>query len=395
MIKDRIIIIDVLRGFALLLIVLIHYVEHFDFFQSTQANFIFSGSTDKEVMRLSFLLISGKAYSIFALLFGISFFIQMDNKAQKGIDYRWRFIWRMTILLIIGFLHSLIYRGDILHIYALLSLPVVFLYKARTNILWIISVLLVLQIPIIYNLIQTFIDSSYEYVKPLKGYFTEGNEVYASGNFREVISYNFWKGRITVWAWTFNNGRYLQLIALFMVGTIIGRKRLFENIENKVKGLIIVIVISIILIYILSYVNSSYKASDLTKLQKGFINTIITSLVSLSATSGIIALVSFLYIKFKGLYIFKLFSAYGKMSLTNYILQAILGVILFYDFGFSLYKYLGSTWSIILGIVIFIVQALISKQWNEKYCYGPIEWFWRCSTNLDFSIKIKRKSKQN
>lgn len=390
MMKERIVIVDILRGFALLMIVLIHYVEHFDFFMSPQFNFLFSSATDKEVMRLTFLLISGKAYSIFALLFGLSFFIQMDNNAQKGIDYRYKFLWRMTILFLIGFLHSLIYRGDILHIYALLSFPVVFLFKVRTNVLWIISLLLILQIPMIYNLIQTFIDSNYEYVKPLKGYFSEGNKIYASGNFIEVINYNFWKGRITVWAWTFNNGRYLQLIALFIIGLVIGRKRLFENIDNKVKEIAVILLASIILIFLLNKVNSSIKVSDLTMLQKDFLNTIIITVLNLSATSGIISLVSLLYIKLKELYIFKLFSAYGKMSLTNYIMQAVLGVLLFYDFGFGLYRYLGSTWSLILGLMVFIVQSLISRNWSKKYRYGPFEWFWRCLTNLDFSIKIKR-----
>lgn len=388
--KERIIIVDVLRGFALLLIVLIHYVEHFDFFKSPEAHFIFSSAADKEVMRWAFLLISGKAYSIFALLFGLSFFIQMNNKAEAGIDYRWRFSWRMTILLLIGFLHSLMYRGDILHIYALLSLPVILLYNVRTKVLWIISVLLVLQIPTIYNLTQAFTDANYEYVKPLKGFFSEGNKIYASGSFRDVIQYNFWKGRITVWAWTFNNGRYLQLIALFIVGLILGRKRLFENIDKKLKGLLATLLASVVLMFLLSQLNSSFQSGDFSKLQKGFLNTIITSLVNLAATAGIIALISLIYIKFKKLYIFKLFSAYGKMSLTNYIMQAVLGVILFYDFGFGLYRYLGSTWSILLGATIFITQAIISKHWHENYYYGPFEWLWRCLTNLDFSIKLKR-----
>ena len=390
MMKERIIIVDVLRGMALLMIVLIHYVEHFDFFESPQVNFIFSSATDNEVMRLAFLLISGKAYSIFALLFGLSFFIQMDNKAQKGIDYRSRFLWRMIILLVIGFFHSLIYRGDILHIYALLSFPIILLYKVKTKYLWMITFLLIIQIPIIYNLIQAFVDPNYEYVSPFKDYFSEGNSVYSSGDFGEVIRYNFWKGRVSVWGWTFNTGRYLQIIALFVMGLIIGRKRLFENIDTKFKWLVITFIVSVTLTLLLSNLNNSFKNSDLTGLQKGFIDTIIVSIINLSATSGVISLITILYIKFKQLYVFKLFAAYGKMSLTNYVSQAILGVILFYDFGFGLYKYLGSTWSVILGAVIFFVQALISKSWNERYRYGPLEWFWRCTTNLDFNLKIKR-----
>jgi len=390
MIKERIIIVDALRGLALFMIVLIHYVEHFDFFKSPQVNFLFSEAVDQEVMRFTFLLISGKAYSIFALLFGLSFFIQMDNKLQRGIDYSWRFLWRMTILLIIGFFHSLIYRGDILHIYALLSLPIIFLFKVKTKYLLIIATLLVIQIPIIYNIVQTFTNSNYEYIRPLKGYFSEGNSVYATGSLWEVIQYNFWKGRMTVWAWTFNNGRYLQLIALFIVGLILGKKRFFENIKTKSKLLMIVLLISIALIVLFKNFNNSLQNSDLTKLQKGFFNTLLNSIINLSATSGLISFVTLLYnTRLKSLYIFKLLSSYGKMSLTNYVVQAVLGVVLFYDFGFGLYRYLGSTWSILLGVMIFLLQAMISKYWSNTYRYGPLEWFWRCSTNLDFSLSIR------
>ena len=95
---ERILIVDILRGFALLLIVLIHYVEHFDFFAPPETSFLFSNETDSRVMQLVLMLISGKAYSIFALLFGISFFIQMDRKEQEGIDFRGTFLWRLTVL---------------------------------------------------------------------------------------------------------------------------------------------------------------------------------------------------------------------------------------------------------------------------------------------------------
>lgn len=390
MAKERIIIVDVLRGVALLLIVLIHYVEHFDFFKPPQVNFIFSEAFDKNVMETTFLLISGKAYSIFALLFGLSFFIQMDNKAKKGIDYRRRFLWRMIILLAIGFVHSLFYRGDILHIYALLSLPVIVLYKSKTKYLWIISVLLVLQIPMLYNLLQSFIDPNYEYVRPLKGYFGEGNKVYATGNLWEVIQYNFWKGRMTVWAWTVNNGRYLQLIALFILGVIIGRKRMFENIDKHKRSILVVLIISVVVVFVFMFIKNELQSADYTKLQKRFFKIFFSSLINLAVTSGVISSITLLYLKFKNLYLFKLFSAYGKMSLSNYIIQALIGVVFFYQFGFAMYKYLGSTWSILLGATIFFLQAIISKYWNKNYYYGPLEWFWRCCTNLDFTIKMKR-----
>jgi len=388
--NERIVIIDALRGFALFLIIIIHYVEHLELFKDPEVNFIFSNAFDKKVMDTVFLLISGKAYSIFALLFGLSLFIQIDNKARIGIDYRNTFAWRMLVLLFIGFLHSLIYRGDILHMYALLSFPIILIYNLKTKYLWMIAVLLVLQIPILYSLIQTFKDPNYQYTPLLKNYFDEGNEIYASGNFWDVVKYNFWKGRQSVWSWTIENGRYLQLLALFIVGIILGRNHAFHDMEKNKKAFYKVLTYSFVAYVLLTFVNQGFQNSGLNGLQKQLLNTFLSSLTNLAITSIFVVLFCLIYIKVKKANIFNLLAAYGKLSLTNYMFQAMFGVLFFYGFGFAMYKYLGSTWSVILGILIFIIQAFASDYWNKKYYYGPVEWLWRCLTNLDFNIKFGR-----
>ncbi|MBN1597646.1 MAG: DUF418 domain-containing protein [Bacteroidales bacterium] len=388
----RILIVDTLRGFALLLIVLIHYVEHFDFFMNPEINFLFSQETDNRVMEWIFIIISGKAYSIFALLFGFSFFIQMDRKKNEGVNFMGRFIWRLTILLLMGFIHSLIYRGDILHIYALLAIPLLFIYRVNTKILLCISVLLVLQIPMIYHLIRSFSVPEYEYANKIPQYWAEGNNVYATGNFVDVVKYNFWKGRISVWAWTIYNGRYLQLITLFIVGMILGRTRVFEKISDYKRSLFKVLVISIVLFFVFYYSGKFFTDSSYTRLQLSLISTILTSYSNLAITSVITTLIILIYLKFQNAYIFRLFAAYGKMSLSNYIFQAVLGVIIFYGYGFALYKYLGSTWSLILGLMIFTLQAVFSDYWNKKFYYGPLEWVWRALTYMDFGIRFRKPS---
>ena len=86
----------------------------------------------------------------------------------------------------------------------------------------------------------------------------------------------------------------------------------------------------------------------------------------------------------------KMLAIYGRMSLSNYVFQAIAGVVLFYGFGFGLFKYLGSAWSLIAGIGFFIIQVAISSYWLKRYYYGPLEWLWRALTFMDFNLKFKR-----
>lgn len=387
----RIVIVDALRGFALLLIVLIHYVEHFDFFRSPDVHFLFSSATDENVMEAVFFLISGKAYSIFALLFGFSFFIQISRKEEVGIDFRGRFVWRLVILLMMGFIHSLFYKGDILHIYAMLGFLLVFMYNVNTKALWALSIILVLQIPLIYNLVLSFIQPGFEYARSFgSSYWAEGNQTYATGNLYDVMSYNLWKGRAGVWGWTYYNGRYLQLITLFIVGLIMGRKRIFENISQYRKQLWYTLGGGALLVGLFYGMNGIIAQSELTGTQKDLATTLITSYANLAFTAAVVALVVLAYLRFSEASVFTYLSAYGRMSLTNYVGQAMFGVIFFYGFGLGMYRYLGSTWSVMLGGLVFITQAFISRYWAQKYHYGPLEWLWRSLTFWDFRTNVRK-----
>lgn len=386
--NNRVVLVDFLRGFALMGIVLIHCVEHFDFFAKPESNFLFSPGTDDMVINTVFLLISGKAYSIFALMFGFSFFIQMNRQENKGVDFRGRFLWRLTILLIMGFIHSLLYKGDILHIYALIGFVLVALYKVNTKILLTLSVLLALQIPLCINLIQSLVNPDYEYIKSIgAGLFMEGNKTFANGSFWDVVQFNFWKGRLDVWGWTFYNGRYLQLLALFIVGLVIGRLKYFENIMAyrqkalKLLGLVVLVIIGLIL------TKNMLLAGNFNDTQKELFGTIFNSYLGVAYTAAIILILVQLYIAVSNGAIIRNLASYGRMSLTNYVTQAVLGVIFFYGYGFAMYKYMGSTWSILYGFAFLTLQIAFSKYWLKHYKYGPLEWFWRACTFLDFKIK--------
>ena len=103
-----------------------------------------------------------------------------------------------------------------------------------------------------------------------------------------------------------------------------------------------------------------------------------------------IALFIIVYINFMSQTKQSLLSTYGKMSLTNYVSQAFVGVVFFYGWGFGMYKHFGQTQSFIYGIVFFVMQLYISKYWAKKFYYGPFEWFWRALTYWDFKLKFKR-----
>lgn len=88
--------------------------EHFELFLFPESKSEILKSLDKGINEVVYFLFAGKAYALFAFLFGLSFFIQMKRQAEKGIDFKGRFLWRLIVLGVIGWFHSLIYSGDIL-----------------------------------------------------------------------------------------------------------------------------------------------------------------------------------------------------------------------------------------------------------------------------------------
>ncbi len=115
---NRIDAVDALRGFALAGIVFAHMIEQFLAAPRPAEGWLVEPNlADHLVNAFNGIFIMGKFFSIFAVLFGMSFAIMMGNAAAKGRSFSGRFVWRLAILLLFGFLHSLLYRGDILTVY--------------------------------------------------------------------------------------------------------------------------------------------------------------------------------------------------------------------------------------------------------------------------------------
>ncbi|MBP9720461.1 MAG: DUF1624 domain-containing protein, partial [Bacteroides sp.] len=97
--NTRIDVADVLRGLAVMGIILLHSIEHYNFYYFPESPpFEWMKFTDRIIWDGLFFTFSGKAYAVFALLFGFSFYIQNNNQNQKGKDFRLRFLWRLVLL---------------------------------------------------------------------------------------------------------------------------------------------------------------------------------------------------------------------------------------------------------------------------------------------------------
>ena len=114
---------DVLRGLAVMGIILLHSIEHFNFysFPDASTHSVCLNFSDKAIWDWLFFLFGVKAYAVFALLFGFSYFIQYDNQRLRGRDFRLRFCWRLVLLFILGNINAVFFTGEVLVLYSLVG----------------------------------------------------------------------------------------------------------------------------------------------------------------------------------------------------------------------------------------------------------------------------------
>ncbi|HYQ57106.1 MAG TPA: DUF418 domain-containing protein [Draconibacterium sp.] len=390
--KNRIEVVDTLRGFALLGIMLLHSIEHFDFFWSTDLNPAVFATADPIVDGLIRALFSGKAYSIFSLMFGFSFFIQMDRAKSRGIDFRGRFIWRLTLLFIMGCLLRLVYIGEILTMYAVMGFFLVSFFPINRKILVGIAILFILQIPSIINITNSYINPDFSLNRNFgNGTWNEGFNIFANGTFFEAAKFNSWKGHIAVWSWSYYNGRYLQLLGLFILGLALGKSRFFENIMSYKKLMVRVLIISFLALLALSVLLQNLSTFEMPRLRFSLWRQLLKSYTDIVQTTVYVSLIIVIAQRIKKNKVFSVLSNYGRMSLTNYIMQPLIGVPLFYGYGFAIYRYCGPTMSLFYGIVFLTLQLWVSKIWLKHFYYGPFEWIWRALTYFDFTLKFRKK----
>lgn len=376
--NTRIDVADILRGIAIGGIVLIHFIEQLNFYNFPEPTSPFWAALNQGVWDTVFFLLAGKMYAIFAMLFGLSFFIQHDNQAQKGVDFRPRFFWRMILLFCFGLFDLLFYNGDILCIYAACGVLIIPLIRASDKVLKWIAVLMLLQpIELVYIILGIFDPST----QPLNlgSYKLFGDMAVAqgSGSIIDVAVAGITNGLPINFFWAIENGRITQTIFFFIVGILLGRKRLFYNEGNNLafwKKVLIAASGSLVILIPLYYILPGMFEE--TRCISNGLNVMLNMWKNLGMMLVIVSGVTLLFYKTSAKNWLIKIAPYGKMSLTNYLTQSMFGAMLFYNWGFGLFRYCGHTVSFLLGVCMVALQFFFCTWWLKNHKRGPFEELW-------------------
>ena len=374
--NPRIEVVDALRGFAVMAILLVHNLEHFIFPIYPTDSPSWLDILDQGVFNSVFTLFAGKAYAIFALLFGFTFYIQSNNQKKQGKDFGYRFLWRLALLAVFATLNAAFFpAGNVLLLFVVVGVVLFLTRNWNNKAIFITAVIFLLQPVEWYHYIANLINPAHQLPDLKVGeMYTEVAEYTKSGNFWNFIWGNITLGQKASLLWAVNAGRFFQTAGLFLLGFYIGRKQLFVATEKNLRFWTKTLIISAISFAPLYTLKELIMTNDTIVQQSA--GTAFDMWQKLAFTLVLIASFILLYQSKKFNKSVMDLRFYGKMSLTNYISQSIIGAIIYFPFGLYLAPYCGYTLSLLIGFCVFLLQVKFCKWWLTGHKQGPLEYIW-------------------
>lgn len=379
----RVELLDAVRGFALMGLFLVHCVEQYELF--------WSHPDFGPVYQWVFGLFSGKSYILMALCFGVSFYLIMQGAERRGQDYRWRFCWRLAILMIMGLLHGLIYRGDFLQNIALVGFAMLAFDRVKSNrtLVW-LAALCLLQVPLLLRAWAAWRGYAWGLADPL--YMNDaGAAAMAHGTFAELVRANATSGFVMRWSYFIESGRIMQMFGLFIIGLVLGRIGFFARPGDFRVQRRWLLVGSLLAWAVLHF--WAPQAID-SAIPQGAVRSNLQCAIDTWTGVSLMTAEMLLFIELfesAAAPLARMFAAPGRMTLSLYVGQSIVFTPIFYGYGLGLYDDLSSAQCLEIGILAFAVQILLAHLWFRRFHYGPLEWLWRAATKTSFDVPFLKQ----
>jgi len=379
-VMQRIALLDVLRGLAILGILLfnIQAFSGYGFLSSQQAATLPASSADTALRYAMAALIEGKFYSLFSLLFGVGFAVFLKRAGERGTSPVGVLLRRYFGLLGIGLIHSvLIWFGDILVLYALLGvLLLAFRHQSNRTLLgWAVALL---SLPILlYGLGLTLLPAG-PHSGGVPPALVRALGAFRSGGYVDIVSGNIafgtfgWLRRLVLMF-------YPRVFGTFLLGFVLGRMGVFQSPARHARLLLDLSRSGLLIGLMSGILYAAFDRGDalLPLSFNGFVRTIFESISAPLLSLGYAAWITLAFQRPRWQPYLLWFAPVGRMALSNYLFQSVTGVILFYGIGGALFMRVSLATALSIAMLIFMVQAALSGLYLSRFAHGPAEWAWR------------------
>jgi uncharacterized protein len=378
--EERLAVVDALRGFALLGILLANVLYWSGWGMVTDAQRLAWGGEAGVVWQYRFhhLLVDGKFYTLFSFLFGAGFALQLERLLRRGHDGLRIYRRRVLVLLGIGLVHSfLIWDGDILTLYAVLGLVLPLFHRWRRRTLVLAGLVMVFAVPFLGAALFEALGW-----KPHEAVFA-----YSFG-IAESMGANTAPDQALAWmqsskfsdfaAWLMSGPSYSlglrletwripKVLGVMMLGMAAGRGLANGSLlaDRRLLKQVLALGLAVGLPASVAYAWLPGQG------QSGWASTLGTVPLGL-AYAAAFALAWPHASRWLGVFV-----APGRMALTNYLTHSVLGVVLFYGIGLGLVGRLPIWGFYGYAVALYSAQALFSRWWLAGHAQGPMEALWR------------------
>lgn len=385
-IAERITVMDILRGAALFGILLMN-IEAF----AGPLDLSFTGvdphwhGLDYLADGLVYVLVQGKFFLLFSLLFGAGFAVMAQRAQDAGRGFTPIYLRRSITLLIIGACHALlVWSGDILLVYALLSFLLLGTRRWPVAMLPAMGILVygfAVALSLLFALLVwaaerngspldsgSSMRAAQEVIQAQRLAYGHGSWVQAtlqrSADLRHMLGGLLITGP--------------EVFGMFLIGGWFARSGAladpprFARLYARLRWIALPVGL---LLMLASALWHPYMAPGEFTVRTGLS-------YAMAAVASLLMAVGYLAWIVHARHALGWLAAPGRMALTHYLLQSLLCTWLFFGYGLGAFEQLPRAWQLLFAVAMFALQVVISHVWLARFRQGPMEWLWRASTYL-------------
>ncbi len=378
--RERVAVLDVLRGFALFGVLIVNIEGAFStgWFRPAPG----TGLLDVAANWFVRLFVAAKAMSLLTFLFGLGFAVQLARAEERGEDVRRMYVRRLLVLLGFGLFHLTLWWGDVTSHYALIGFALLAFRRCRprTLLVWAAVLVLVPQlvmaVPGVTAAVRTALGqaASEDAVREAVVAGIRGGDYAAavSANFVQLANY---LALVAGWypAW---------VLGRFLLGYYAGSRRLFDGDGAAHLPLFRRLLawsapIAVASSAVVSVIRSGLFAGHELLPSGQVAQAAVAEVAILAVTASYVALAVLLLQRPRWRRVLLIVAPVGQMPLTVYLSQTVIALTLFYGWGLGLSGKVGPAACLGISTAIFAVQIAACRLWLRRHRFGPAEWLWR------------------